>query len=85
MRLLGRVLPTPRRLSKPPVWRPLNSTCGPNPGSGDVLPRIIVTIADSFVIVFKELSTSICLSGRYLKNSAFTGCIFVPGLVHWEL
>jgi len=57
MRWLVRVLPTPRRSSQPRASQLLNSTCGPSPGSGDVLLRITATIADSFVIAFNERST----------------------------
>jgi transposase len=60
----GKVLPIPKRSNKPRVSRLRNSTGAPTRGSGDVLPRIIVTIADSFVIAFKELSTNTTVTVR---------------------
>src|SRR5260221_58924 len=54
---LGKVLLTLMRLSKPRGSPPLNSTGEPTRGSGVDLPRIIVTIANSFLIAFKERST----------------------------
>src|SRR6266699_1091567 len=68
MRSPGKALPTPKRSSKPPASPPLNSTYEPSPGSGDVRPRIIASIADSFVTVFKERSISEL--GRYEKALA---------------
>src|SRR6266567_5172620 len=56
MHWLDRVLPIPRRSSKPPASRRLNSIYGPNPGSGDALPRRIDIAGVSFVTAFKELS-----------------------------
>jgi hypothetical protein len=55
---LDRVSPTLLRLSKPLASRPLNSTGELNRGSGVDLPRIIATIAASFVIAFKERSNT---------------------------
>src|SRR6266852_4758886 len=63
---LDRVLPTLMRLSRLLVSRQLSSTDAPNRGSGDVLPRIIATIAASFVIAFKERSSR----SSYLSNSS---------------
>ena len=53
---LDRALPTLMSLSKPRASRPLNSTGEPSRGSGVDCPRIIATIAASFVIAFKERS-----------------------------
>jgi hypothetical protein len=55
---LDRALPIPTRLSKPRASRPLSSTGEPNHGSGVGFPRIIATIAASFLIAFKERSSS---------------------------
>jgi len=60
MHWLDRVLPIPRRSSKPPASRRLNSIYGPNPGSGDALPRRLDIAGVSFVTAFKELSISVC-------------------------
>src|SRR5260370_39947515 len=58
MRWLARALPTPMRLSRRPASPRLSSTGEPIPGSGVDLPRIIATIVASFLIAFKERSTS---------------------------
>src|SRR5258708_3332115 len=55
----ARASPTPRRSNRRPVWPPPNSTGEPSLGSGDGLPRPGVTIGMLFLIVFKELRTSI--------------------------
>ncbi len=44
------------RLRRLLAWRPLSSTGELIPGSGIALPRIIGTIAASFLIAFKERS-----------------------------
>jgi hypothetical protein len=54
---LDRVSPTLMRLRKPLASRPLSSTGEPNRGSGVDRPRIIATIAASFLIAFKERSS----------------------------
>jgi hypothetical protein len=57
-RWLAKALPIPRKSSRPPAWPQPNSTGEPSPGSGDGLPRPDVAIGASFLIAFKELSTS---------------------------
>jgi hypothetical protein len=54
MHWLDRALPTPRRLNKPPVSRPLNSICEPHPGCGDALLRRLAIVVASFLIAFEK-------------------------------
>lgn len=56
MRSSDRVLPIPGRLNRPPALPPLNSIIAPSLGSGDDLPRIIVTIGVSSLTEFNERS-----------------------------
>jgi hypothetical protein len=58
MRWLDRARPLLTSLSKPRASRPLSSTGEPTRGSGVGLPRIIATSAVSFLIAFKERSTT---------------------------
>lgn len=76
----GRALPIPTRSSKRHAWPPLNSIGGPNPGSGDGLPRRGAAIAVSFVTGFKERSTSTTTAvGYYFYRPR---PVSAPGLRH---
>jgi hypothetical protein len=66
---LDRALPILMRSSKLSVWQPLSSTGAPNRASGDDCPRIIATIAASFLIAFKERSTSDVCNFRFAMVS----------------
>src|SRR6266700_4393690 len=68
-----RALPTLMRLNRPPVSPPLNSIGAPIRGSGDALPRITATTDDSFIIAFKERSSSPTVVDDY--------CSAKPGLI----
>jgi hypothetical protein len=54
---LAKALPTLTKSGRPPVWRRLNSTIEPSPGSGDARPRLSTIVVASFVTAFKEQST----------------------------
>jgi hypothetical protein len=61
----ARASPILRRSSKLPVWRPLNSICGPNRGSGDARLRPLAVFVVSFVIAFNERSTNLNRNMRF--------------------
>src|SRR6266567_4361448 len=58
MRWLGKILPTPVKLTKLGASPQHNSMLALSPGSGDGLKARLDTVAISFVIGFKERSTT---------------------------